>query len=208
MAEPRTNVYIWATWLSKLMAGEVTCDFQVWFKAHHTYNKLASGFDVAKWTMDHTRALRQLRAERIQSGERTFIENENSFRYEVRPGVWLAGKPDLVTVPPAGPTVYDVKTGQPKTSDQIQVMIYMHVLPLAITGYRGAKPSGCVAYENDRKSIPASAVDDAFVKNFEFFINVIAATAVSDKAPSTSECRFCDIGKADCPDRVETAIMS
>src|SRR6266480_3870274 len=48
-----------------------------WFKAHYeNYDKAASDFDTAKWNIDHTRRLRQLRLERSKLGERVFIEGE------------------------------------------------------------------------------------------------------------------------------------
>jgi hypothetical protein len=39
----------------------------------------------------------------------------------------LAGTPDLVALRADAGTVYDIKTGKPRVSDQVQVMIYMYV---------------------------------------------------------------------------------
>ena len=32
---PRDFPYIWATWLPRLLTGENSCEWAVWFKAHH-----------------------------------------------------------------------------------------------------------------------------------------------------------------------------
>src|SRR5882672_10919193 len=119
------------------MAGEQSCEWASWFKAHKTYTKLPSDFDVTAWSIKHTRRLRELRIERQKVGETVFVEGENSIRYVAPTGIVLAGKPDLIANARGEITIYDVKTGQPKTSDRIQVMIYMYLIPLAIEKYRG-----------------------------------------------------------------------
>ena len=35
MPQRREHPYIWATWLPRLLAGENSCEWAVWFKAHH-----------------------------------------------------------------------------------------------------------------------------------------------------------------------------
>ena len=60
MPERRSSPYIWVTWvtwLSKLLAGENSCEWASWFKAHHesgSYQKVPSTFDQAAWQMEHT----------------------------------------------------------------------------------------------------------------------------------------------------------
>ena len=36
MAVPRETPYIWATWLPRLLTGENSCEWAVWFKAHRS----------------------------------------------------------------------------------------------------------------------------------------------------------------------------
>ena len=36
MAVPRETPYIWTTWLPRLLTGENSCEWAVWFKAHHS----------------------------------------------------------------------------------------------------------------------------------------------------------------------------
>ena len=36
MAKPReSKPYIWVAWLSKLLSGDDSCEWRVWFQAHH-----------------------------------------------------------------------------------------------------------------------------------------------------------------------------
>jgi hypothetical protein len=202
MAIARTNTYIWVTWLAKMMSGQQACDFSAWFKSHYQYDKLPTDFDVGAWTIQHARLLRELRIERLQAHETVYLGTSNSFSYQVRPGVTLAGRPDLVGDDLVGsPVVYAAKTGLAKTSDWIEVLICMHVLPLAVERYRGIQLRGCVVYPDRRIHIPESAVGPEFVSNFEYFVDVLAGETAPSKAPSEAECRSCNIGAVDCPER-------
>lgn len=204
MATKRDGVFIWITWLAKVMAGEQACEWASWFKAHfEDYAKVPSDFDTAKWKIEHTRKLRELRLERLKSGEQVFLEDENQIRFTAPSGVVVVGKPDLISVGNGLTTIYDVKTGQQRASNEIQVMLYMHLLPQSVAAYKRTRPRGCVAYNDARVEIPAEAIDEAFVKNFEYFLGIVGSAEPAMKAPSRAECRFCDIPKAECPERVE-----
>ena len=62
MATKRDGVFVWITWLSRVMAGEQNCEWASWFKAHYEkYDKAPSDFDTAKWNIEHTLQLRRLR---------------------------------------------------------------------------------------------------------------------------------------------------
>ncbi|PYU92511.1 MAG: hypothetical protein DMG25_11940 [Acidobacteria bacterium] len=75
MAAKRHGVFVWITWLARVMAGEQNCEWATWFKAHHeNYDKAPSDFDTAKWNIEHTRQLRRLRLERRKLGERVFLQ--------------------------------------------------------------------------------------------------------------------------------------
>ena len=57
--------------------------------------------------------------------------------------------------------IIDIKTGQPRASDNVQVMIYMYALP-HIPQFRGMELDGRLVYRGGHHvDIPASAVDDA-----------------------------------------------
>jgi len=227
MATKRDGVFVWITWLSRVMAGEQNCEWASWFKAHHeNYDKAPSDFDTVKWNIEHTRQLRRLRLERRKLGERVFLQGENAIRLTLPSGVVLAGKPDLITLPsgavvadkpdlitpPDGPpaalrlwrpTIYDVKTGRARCSDRIQVMLYMHLAPQALPAYAETRPAGCVVYNGSKIDIPPEAVDQKFIEAFEYFLDVIAGSEPAWKVPSCHECRFCDIARTECPERIE-----
>lgn len=201
MATPRNGVYIWVTWLSKVMAGEQSCEWASWFKAHMSYERRPSDFDVAAWTVDHTRKLRELHIQRKRLGELVSVEAENSIKYQAENGVTLAGKPDLIASAGGIVTIYDVKTGQPKTSDIVQLTIYMHLVPQVLPKFTGTKPLGCLVYNSDRVTIPNTAVDQKFVANFEYFLGIVGGAEEALRVPAENECRFCDIPVTECRDR-------
>lgn len=204
MATKRDTVFIWITWLAKVMAGDQSCEWASWFKAHHeNYMKVPSDFDNAKWKMEHTRRLRELRQERVEAGARVFLESANEIRYTTPSGIVVAGKPDLIAMENGQPTIYDVKTGQQRACNEVQVMLYMLLLPKAVAAYRGSRPAGCVLYGDGPVLIPPGAIDDTFIKHFEYFVDVIGSEMAAMKAPSRNECRFCDIAKSECAERVD-----
>ena len=66
MPEQRQSPYIWVTWLSKLLAGDNSCEWASWFRAQHegwSYEKTPSTFDQATWQMEHTELLNRVRDE-------------------------------------------------------------------------------------------------------------------------------------------------
>ena len=51
---PRDFPYIWATWLTKLLTGENSCEWAVWFKAHYQdWTRTPSEFSQAEWMLNH-----------------------------------------------------------------------------------------------------------------------------------------------------------
>ena len=124
MPVQRSGPYIWVTWLSKLLAGENSCEWAAWFKAHYTeYVKTHSTFDAAAWQLDHTALLAKVRDQLEIEGKTVFIESQNHFRMKGSSGTVLGGRPDLVAVSSGSGTIYDVKTGQPRESDRVQVAL-------------------------------------------------------------------------------------
>ncbi len=209
MANRRDGPYVWVTWLSKLMAGETSCEWAPWFRTHYRdHEKVPSDFDQAAWQMEHTRALRDLRVARQAAGEEVTVERQNYFQWE-RPNspLVLAGTPDLICVGPDYVRVYDVKTGMPRTSHQTQVMIYMHCLRSLAPVYRDKLLHGAVTYaDGNQIDIPLSAIDDRFVENFDYYLDILESPDPAEKIPSEGECRFCDIARSECPERIEAEV--
>ena len=53
--------YIWTTWLPRLLTGENSCEWAVWFKSRYGgWDRASSDFDQSRWLMDHTTLLSRL----------------------------------------------------------------------------------------------------------------------------------------------------
>ena len=205
MTEPRSGPYIWVTWLSKLLVGDRSCEWAAWFKAHHkNYDRSPSPFDAVTWQMNHTALLNDVRAELELDGNRVLSEDQNYFNLRGNSGAVLGGKPDLVVMheDDAG-TIYDIKTGQPRASDNAQVMIYMYALPY-VNQFKGIKFDGRLVYkEGSEVDIPADAVDDSFRSHLFGLIHRISDSEPARKVPSALECGMCDLTLVDCPEMIE-----
>ena len=209
MTRKRGGLYVWVTWLSRLMPGETCCQWAPWFKTHHTdYEKVPSDFQSAIWAAEHTKMVDELGKEHLALGKKVFREGQNSFTLRRSSGLLVAGKPDLVTIDSAGQhTVYDAKTGNQNNSHTIQVMLYMMLLPHARPSYKGKEFAGCVAYKDGQRfDIPAAAIDDDFKKQATYFLDILESPTPPMATPSFAECRFCDIAESDCSTRCQTNI--
>ena len=207
MTEKRNGCYVWVTWLAKLMAGDVQCQWAPWFRSHYMgYPKAPSDFQQATWVVEHNKCLDDLCKGCAAQSLSYFKESQNSFTAK-RGNMTIGGKPDLIVLESdKSYTVYDVKTGQPKTSDIVQVMLYMSFLPYSTSGiYKGKAINGCVVYKDGKKTaIPSHSVDGNFRAQITHFLNILNALDEPGKVPSYPECKFCDITKEDCHNRVET----
>ena len=206
MTEKRNSCYVWVTWLAKLMAGDVQCQWAPWFRSHYRdYPKAISDFQQATWVVEHNKCLDELCKGCTSQSLSYFKESQNSFTVK-RGKMTIGGKPDLVVLEnDKSYLVYDVKTGQARASDVIQVMLYMSFLPYSTSGiYKGKAINGCVVYKDGQKTpIPSQSVDDNFRAQITHFLNILDGLNEPGKAPSYPECKFCDITKKDCDKRIE-----
>ncbi len=204
MAAPRTEPYIWTTWLTKLLVGEDSCEWASWFKAHNkTYDRVPSTFDQATWQMQHTALLADTRDKLEAGGYAVFTERQNAFRLRGRTGITLGGRPDLIATLGRRGIILDAKTGQPRTSDHVQVMIYMWATSLALHQYKGMIFEGKVVYEDHEVPIPATAIDEPFKRNLTELIKRVGGNSPLRKVPSTTECEYCPISATECPERIK-----
>lgn len=209
MTRQRSGCYVWVTWLAKLMAGDVQCQWGSWFRSHYMgYSKAPSDFQQATWVVEHNKCLDELCSECGAQSLSYFKESQNSFTAR-RGGMTIGGKPDLIVLESdKSYTVYDVKTGQPKASDVIQVMLYMSFLPYSTSGiYKDKVINGCVVYKGQEKTaIPSQALDGSFRDQIAHFLNILDSSDGPKKVPSYVECRYCDITKEDCPERIAAEV--
>jgi len=206
MVEKRDKPYIYVTWLSKLISGESQCEYVSWFKAHFKSEKSSSAnFDLVKWTINHNQLLHKRRGELEQQGYIVQIEDQNSFKLDV-PGTDIAvsGKADIIALGNSGRYyIEDCKTGRCKNSDQVQIMLYMIFLPMAIEKYREMVFDGLVVYKNSMVPVNWTDVDDDLKEVVWDLVKRVGGDKPCRKVPSYNECRWCDVSKEDCLKRME-----
>ena len=208
MAVPREHPYIWATWLPRLLTGENSCEWSVWFKAHHQgWAKQPSDFDQAQWMLDHTALVNERINNWEVGGFDVDVEAQNRFELRGRTAT-LAGRPDVIARREDDGVIVDAKTGHESPSHAVQVMIYLYAVPKALQRYQNAKLRGQVTYRDHTVRIPPHAVDGAFVQNLGALIRRLSADEPARRVPSPQECRFCEITAGDCPARVDTGLES
>ena len=205
MAHPRSDTYVWVSWLTRQMAGEEACRWKLWFRANNTFDKVPSDFDLARWTADHTQLLHARADELRAQGYSVYLEGQNDFRLKGRGGAPLAGKAAIVAIKGDDACVIDCKTGAGRHSDKLQVLLYMLSLPLTVGHCRGRALRGEVQYRDHVVGIAPAEVDDAFREKLRSYMALAGSDEAPARAPSYSECRFCDITAADCPERVGEA---
>ena len=203
MAEKRDAPYVWVTWMPQIMLGSRVCHWGPWFKTHYKgLPRPAPDHKLAVRTTEHAERVGKLSDMLLAAGRSVSVESENGFRVR-RGSLTVGGKADIVCWDAKGDyTVYDVKTGAKKDSDVIQVMLYMALLPYS-KRFRGKTFAGSIIpSEGGYMNIPATAVDDAFRQRVGHCLNILAAPIPPEKRPSAAECRFCDVARADCPEKL------
>ena len=179
MAVLRSEPYIWVTWLTKLLAGESMCEWSSWFRAH---NK-----DYDKRTIDHRELVNARRDQLLDEGYTVHIEDENAFRRIGQTGIVVSGKPDIFAIKDNVGVIEDCKTGRPRTSDQIQVLVYMLLLPIRNPICENISMSGRVVYKTNSVDIPASGLDETFRERFVDMVRKVGETLLTDAGYRVSE---------------------
>jgi PD-(D/E)XK nuclease superfamily len=198
MANPRRSPYIHATWLAKLMAGDVRCSFQYWFQTHNQLTqKQPELFESAGWMISHTRMLEELCQTLEAQGSKPLKEFEFNLR-GLPCEALIGGKIDCLAVNGTQATVYDCKTGHPYLHHQVQVMIYMYGLSQQ-PRFHHMQLQGVVLYRDSQCEIPC--LPDTFASDIDYFVRLLAGAQVLPRAPGR-DCRFCKLTRLDCPERV------
>jgi hypothetical protein len=208
MAILRDELYVHPAWLAKLMAGEASCAWAAWYRVHYSnWSRPASDFDEAKYRMEHTRLVREMREQRDATNERLFVDRQASFWYTHSNGIRLSANPDLVALGPEGNCTYEAKIGTPRASHRIQSLIYMHLLPKSDhPAFFGRTFSGQIQYADHVIDLSPEETQGPFEEQFGYWMDLMASTQPLERVPSQQECSFCNIDKPDCPDRLAGAI--
>jgi len=205
MTVPRDGSYIWVTWITGLMAADRHCEWSVWFRAHFQgYDKVPSHFDLAAWKAAHGEMVRARAEELRGEGYSVFVEDQNKFSLPGKAAT-LGGVPDLVAVREGQGLVVDCKSGKQRDSDSFQVLTYMLVLPLTHEACRRVSLAGEVQYRDSRLRIEPEQLTDELKGLIRATIERVGGEEPLPRVPSLSECRFCDLTAADCPERVDEA---
>lgn len=196
----RPEPYVWVSWITKLLAGESSCVWSAWLRAHYQTAKAPNGFDLGTWQMDHSAMLRQTATEHEKEGYKIYTEGQNLFALKGKSGT-LSGKPDVVAVKDTDGWVVDTKTGSPKASDRVQVMIYMWALPKTNPAFAGVTFQGKIVYKCGYSIILPDEVDVVFIHRVADLMKEVCGEAEPHKAPTYAECQHCPITPEDCADR-------
>lgn len=203
MAERRFGKpYIYVTWLAKQLGGH-QCRWSAWFKAHFKYDKYEEmAGDLHRWNADHTRMMARRRQELEADGWTIFTEQQNAFKLDL-PQAVVAGKGDIVAVKGTRALIVDGKTGRERDSDIWQLLIYLRTYPRVRPALAAGEWEGEVLYKNGPPiSLTASELTEERLGQITDLIRVIASEEPPPRTPSRDECRMCNIGPADCPQRV------
>ena len=57
--------------------------------------------------------------------------------------------------------------------------------------------------DGSKVEVPAASMKAAFVSKITAFVRQMTSPLSARNVPSARECGWCDIGKVDCPERVE-----
>lgn len=210
MKEKRDKTFVWISWLAKLLAGEIQCEFSCWFKSHYKYAKLPSDFNLVRWTMEHNQLVHKTRDELEKQSYAVYIEDQNAFKIDID-GALISAKPDIIAITRDEKLVVDCKTGRSKNSDQVQTMLYMMYLPSS--HFTSMDPNktfaalpwqGRVVYKNNSIPVPSIALTKSFTSIVDETITKLSIENPARKVPSENECRRCDISEEDCPERLES----
>lgn len=204
MSSPRFGLpFIWVTHLTGLLSGDKHCQWAAWFKAHMNYVKLASDFDAPKWREQHNRAVREHVTELKQAKWTVQVETQNAFKVTGSSAV-VSGKSDIVAYREQDVLIVDIKTGEERDEHLWQVLIYMHLLPMAWPELHTLNVRGEIKYNTRSRPITASELTLQRRQAINAAIREAAFDMPPERTPSAQECKWCNIGPDDCPERVTT----
>ncbi len=214
MAELRKpKPYIHVTWLAKALANP-DCMWQYWFKAHYSYTKHEEMTgDLQRWNREHNELMAARQIEMEEIGFTVHREGAIDFKLEGTTAV-VAGKPDIIgnfIVPPLmiepgkpDPTytlIVDGKGGIQRESDIWQVKIYLYAIPKCRKDRVRGPLKGEVQYKSNDVRKPVTLAD-ADVEKIVAMIKQLAGPTPLVKKAHRDDCKWCNIGQWDCPEKV------
>ncbi|MEA5497669.1 PD-(D/E)XK nuclease family protein [Limnoraphis robusta Tam1] len=202
LPKPRKQPYAWVTWLAQLLAGEKNCTYAIQQQIHHQFERNSSDYDASEHDEKVIKRAAKLQAE----GFTVYVENANSFKVQGKSfNICVAGRPDIIAVKNDWVVVEDIKTGKQKLSHEMQVKLYMLLLPLAPETQETCQnkvPHGRIIYNNEIVEIPAWKIDRNFKRRLRDLIGILCTSKTFKPCPSLEECRYCRISDQHCSQRI------
>lgn len=194
---PRSEPYVWATWLAEVMAADVKCQWKSWFRAHYQIQSSRGSKDEAlvEWKVAHTRAVSELTQSLASRGLKPI--NEYAFKTLLPSGGTLSGQVDCMVEDGHRVLVYECKTGLRRAKDQLQLMLYLWALGRD-PRFRDKELTGFLIYGDDEFEVVPYA---EFEGDLAHFGAVITGPNPAPKVPG-ADCRLCPITNKDCPERI------
>ena len=176
----RTSTHVSS--LARLLAGDTSCLFSVWFRSwHRDYETTGNGSDQADWNSRRSSLVRETSARLEQRGDDVYLELRNGFEATgSRSGARIVGRPGIIVRHADGSvTVYDVRSGEPGATEEALVKLHMYLLPRSNHGlWRRARPGGCMLYDDGTKRrITAAEIDDEFRERVAEVMRQIASAS-------------------------------
>lgn len=193
----------WSTHIAKVLSGDQPCYLAPWLTGHYKIEKRhRDQASLAVWKSNHSEQLKATVDRYRGLGWKCTVEQY--FRVTGQSAV-LSGKADLICQQTEKrPLIVDVKSGEPRDSDVIQVMIEQIAIPLA-WGAPVMQFDGEVVYQTH--SVEISPHEAAEMKPKVFgLLKRLGTMPRPEASPSQGTCRFCDVSEADCPDRWDDGV--
>lgn len=207
-AQKRFNPYTTVSGLAQLLASEKDCLNALWQQTHYQFEKQPSTYNPS----EHDEMLSQRALELDNQGFTVYVENQNSFKYQGQTfDICVAGRPDIIAIKDDWAVVEDIKTGKPKDSHKMQVLLYMSMLPFAPESkhlFKGHIPHGRLVYRDRILDIPKWSVDQEFRQRLQQLIAMLCSPEPPASKPSDWECRYCKVPSNYCSAKAEKLIYS
>ena len=192
-------------WLAGLLSGEARCHWASGFRTHyedwHTVETPGlPGFD---WRIQYTVQLNGCIRRYEEQGYTVSNGVPNAYYTLSLGDAVLSGRPDVIAVKDDDCVVIDFPKGEANRSHPFQVMTHMYALPRAVDRFQDMSPRGELVYWEEQVDIPAGSLAREFVESLQRQAERLASGEPLARVPSLDECWTCDIGAADCPERMD-----
>ena len=196
--------------VGRLMGDETSCTHSIWYQSRYSSSlgTNENGHGSIDRDPRRTSLIRKTAADLEERGHKVHPSLRNHFESRgSRSGARVSGRPDLIARDPDGTvTVYDVRDGEPNDGDDLQIRLYMYLLPRSNQGrWRGSSPFGCIVYpDGTERRIEAAEIDEEFSERLAGVMRQVASDDPAGHMPSADECGRCPLTSAHCSERIES----